>query len=928
MSNRTAYSRAVGLTGVPTLPALIGRDAECALVDGIISRLPEAGGALLVRGEAGIGKSALLERGRVTAVAAGAQALITVGVESETELTFAGLHQLLLPIFGLNSRLPVPLGRAVDAVFGVTDEAAPDLYRVAMAALYLLTVAAESAPLVLVIDDAQWIDRASARVIAFIARRLENEPIALLGAVRTGYATPLDEAGLAVLDLERLSPIAAGQLVDLRSPGLHPIVRARVLAEAAGNPLAIVELARSIPTERAASGIPLQPTSLTARLERAFAARLDELPGATRDVLLAAALDSRASFEEVRASAALIRSAAVPTGSLDAATSAGLVAVVNGELQFRHPLIRSAVRQGATSDEVVEMYRALSQVVDDPERRLWHRAMSATVSDEGLAADLETYANASARRGAVTVAAAALERAAALSGSTQLKARRLVSAAEFAYELGLGDVVGRLVEQTKDLDLAAADHARLTWLGEITTGNVWSEPGAAKTFVNLARRIAAGGDRSAALRSLVPIAHRSWWTRPRATTRHFIVEAAQSLGTADDDPSVLAVIALADPEVTGPAVLRMVSRLRLHDVADPVNAMYVGIAAEKAGDFALGARFLASAVNGLREQVRLGLLAQALVHQAWAATYAGEWTAAAGAAAEGAVLARDTNQPQHAVTGELIAALVAAMRGAETDIEGMLAGPERTILVTRGGPLRASAHLARGAAALGDGRYEDAMRALWPVFDDKDEAFHRFMRWPAVLDLVEAAAGSGQLERIRDVVAELEAIAAKTNPPILSAGLACARPLLAPNGEGDALFEAALAKDLGSHRFLRARTLFAFGRRLRRQRRSADAREPLRKSIELFDALGATRWSGRARDELRAAGETVGKRTPDARDRLTAQELQIAQLAAQGLSNREIGERLFVSHRTIGSHLYHIYPKLGITARTQLRDALRTSESD
>lgn len=918
----------MGLAGAATLPPLIGRDAECALVDAIISRLPEAGGALLVRGEAGIGKSALLERGRVSAVAAGAQALITVGVESETELTFAGLHQLLLPIFGLNSRLPVPLGRALDAVFGVADEATPDLYRVAMAALYLLTVAAESAPLVVVVDDAHWIDRASARVIAFIARRLDNESIALLAAARTGYPTPLDEASLPVLELERLSPVAASQLVDLRSPGLHPIVRARVLAEAAGNPLAIVELARAIPTESAASGIALQPTNLTARLERAFASRLDELPGATRDVLLAAALDSRASLDEVRASAALIRNTPMPPSVLDPAIGAGLVSVVDLEVHFRHPLVRSAVRQSATSDEVAEMYGALSRVVSDPERHLWHRAMSATKADEDLATDLETYAEASAKRGAVTVAAAALERAAALTEKGQLKGRRLISAAELAYELGFGDVVGRLVQQTKGLDLAAADHARLTWLGEIITGNVWSEPGAAKVFVTIARRIASGGDRSAALRSLVPVAHRSWWTRPRATTRHYIVEAAQSLGTPDDDPTVLAVSALADPEVSGPAVLRVVSRLRLHDVADPVNAMYVGIAAEKAGDFALGARFLASAVNGLREQVRLGVLAQALVHQAWAETYAGEWTAAAAAAAEGTVLSRDTNQPQYALTAELISALVAAMRGSETDIEEMLAGPERTILATRGGPLRAPAHLAHGAAALGDGRHDDAMRALWPVFDDTDEAFHRFMRWPAVLDLVEAAAGSGQLEGIRDVVAELEAIAAKTNPPILSAGLACARPFLASDGEADALFEAALAWDLSSHRFLRARTLFAFGRRLRRQRRSVDARVRLRKSIELFDALGATRWSGRARDELRATGETVGKRTSDARDRLTAQELQIAQLAAQGLSNREIAERLFVSHRTIGSHLYHIYPKLGVTARTQLRHALKTAESD
>ena len=895
-------------------------------MEATISRLPEAGGALLVRGEAGIGKSALLEHGRVNAVAAGAQPLSTVGVESETELTFAGLHQLLLPIFGLKSHLPVPLGRALDAVFGVTDEATPDIYRVAMAALYLLTVAAESAPVVVVIDDAHWIDRASARAIAFIARRLDNEPIVLLCAVRTSYETPLDQAGLPVLDLERLSPIAAGQLVDRQSPGLHPVVRARVLAEAAGNPLAIVELARVIPTE-SVSSIALQPTNLTARLERAFAARLGELPGATRDVLLAAALDSRASLDEIRASVDLIRNTRVLPSALDPAIGAGLVNLVDREVHFRHPLVRSAVRQNASPGQIAEMYGALSRVVSDPERRLWHRAMSATKADEDLASELESYAKSSAKRGAVTVAAAALERAAALTENRHLKGRRLISAADLAYELGLGDVVERLLEQTKGIELAAADGARLAWLREMTTGDVWVEPGAAKTFVTLAMQMADGGDRSAALRSMIPVAHRSWWTRPRAATRHYIVEAAQSLGKAED-PTVLAVSALADPEVTGPAVLRLVSRLRLHDVSDPVDAMYVGIAAEKAGDPSLGAHFLARAVEGLREQVRLGLLAQALGHYAWAATYAGDWTAAASAAADSSRLARETGQAPYMVTAELIAALVAAMRGTESDIEGMLAEPERTILATSGGPLRAPAHLARGAAALGDGRYEDGMRALWPVFDSTNEAFHRFMRWPAVLDLVEAAAGSGQLERIREIVAELEAIAAQTNPPILSAGLACAHPLLASEDEADLLFEAALAQDMSSYRFLQARTLFSFGRRMRRQRRTADARAPLRQSIEVFDALGATRWSGRARDELRATGETVGKRTPDARDRLTAQELQIAQLAAQGLSNRSIAERLFVSHRTIGSHLYHIYPKLGITSRTQLQDALRTSESD
>ena len=903
---------------------LIGRDTESRLIDSLVAGVAEHGGSLLVLGEPGIGKSALLDRARRLALGSGWQTLATAGVEAEAELAFAGLHQLLVPIFDLVDSLPGPQRRALEAVFGVSDEPVPDLFRVAMATFRLLTHAAEAAPVVVLADDAHWLDQASVRVLAFIARRLEPEPIVLLAAVRTGYRTALDEARLTTLDLERLSPVAAGRLVDLRAPNLHPIVRARVLAEAAGNPLALEELARTMPAEAGSreSLVPW-PTTLTARLERAFATRLRVLEPETRSVLLALALDSRAAVEEV------LRSAEAPSSAIEPAIEAGLVEVVGRDLHFRHPLMRSAVRQAASPDELLAMYAALARTVSDPERRLWHRASSAAGADEEIAAELEQRATAAQRRGAVTTAAAAMERGAALTADPRIKSRRLVSAAELAYELGLADVVTRLTSQAKQLELSSADAARLSWLDEMTSGNVWIEPGAARTFVTIARQIADdGGDADTAIRSLVPIAHRSWWTRSRPTTRQYLVEAAQSLGLADRDPRVLVVVALADPEVVGPTVLRAVSRVRLHDVPDPVDAMYVGIAAEKAGDFALGARFLAAAVERLRDQVRLGLLTQALVHRAWAATYVGEWTAAAAAASEGAGLARDTNQPQFGIAGELIAALVAAVRGSNPDVDRILAHSEWTELATTGGPLLAPAHLARGAAALGDGRHKDAFGALWRVFDDKDEAFHRFMRWPSVLDLTEAAVGSGQARRIEGVLAELETIAARTAPPILCAGLLCARPLLAPDDEAGRLFESALAGDLSAHPFLRARTYFSFGRWLRQRRRSSDARPPLRRSIELFDALGAARWGARARDELRATGEMVGRRTPDARDRLTAQELQIAQLAAAGLSNREIAERLFVSHRTIGSHLYHIFPKLGITARRQLRDALTTAKPD
>jgi DNA-binding CsgD family transcriptional regulator len=902
---------------------LVGRDVEAARVDAIFERLSYGGAGLVVSGEAGVGKSALLLYARARADAIGVRTLTAVGVESEAELPFAGLHQLLYPILGLLELLPRPQRRALEVAFGIASGPEPDPFLVALAAYQLVCDAAEESPLLILADDAHCLDRSTSGVLTFIARRLENERVALLVSVRARVATPLGDAGLPTLELERLSPSAAAVLLDRRSPDLHPVLRARVLAEAAGNPLALVELIRAQGTADGPDGQLIDaPLPLTARLERAFAAQLDGLPGDTRVVLLAAALDGRASLEELVLSASMVAGRPLGVSELDPAIAAELVSIVDRQLRFRHPLLRSAVRQAARQAQVLESYGALAEVVMDPERRVWHQAMAIVGYDEEVADTLQRYAAAARRRGAVMVAAAALERAAALTADPKRRGERLVRAADAAYELGAIDVVRRMLQQAEFLDVGDLEAARLAWLRQMISGDVWLEHGAAKMFVSIARQARAAGDADMALGSLVPVAHRCWWTPCQPRTRKYVVDAAQDMGFPDDDPRLLAVMALANPERTGRSVLLRVSQMGLANVTDPLEAIHVGIAAEKAGDFGLGARFLGRAVASLREQGRLGLLTQALVHYAWAATYAGDWSAAAAAASEGARLARDTDQPQYGLTGELIAGLVAGLGGNERDVDGRIAGPERTLRAMRGGPLLAPAHLARGAGALGEARYEEAFRHLWPVFDEDDPAFHRFMRWPAILDLVEAAARSGHLEQATGVMAELEEIAARSGPPLLLILLSCARPLLAADEAAQALFEAALAQDRSAHLYPRARTLFSFGTWLRRQRRGIESRAPLREAIEIFEILGATRWSDRARQELRATGETLGPRRPDVRDRLTAQELQIAGLAAQGLSNREIGERLFLSHRTIGSHLYRIFPKLGITSRAQLRDAL------
>jgi len=911
------------MSGAPAVdagPELIERDQESAVLGALVDRLRDGGGAVVVRGEAGIGKSALLQRVRRRAEAQGFRPLATFGVESEAELAFAGLHQLLRPVIGVLAQLPEPQRQTLESALGLGVVIKPDSFRVAVAAFQLICEVADSTPVVLIVDDAQWLDRSTLSVIAFIGRRLEAEHIGLVAAIRSGHSTPLDDARLPTLALERLSAPAAARLLDRTAPHLHPVLRARVLAESSGNPLALVELARTM--GRSGEQLSPAPTTLTARLERAFASRLGDLAPDTRPVLLAAALDGRASLEEIA------RSSGAGIESLQPAVDADLVEIADGRVRFRHPLIRSAVRQAASSRQVVEMYRALAEAVADPERRLWHRAMAAEGPDENIASELEQHARLAAARGAVTVAGAALERAAALTADSRSKGARLVAAAEIAYELGLVESARRLGDEAASFDLGERDVARLAWFRQILSGSVWFESGATRTFVTIAEQLRDAGDADMALRSLVPIAHRCWWTPTKTRTREYLVEAALAMGMADDDPRVLAVVGLAHPEETGQTILKRVSRMRLHEMTDPVAAMYAGIAAYKAGDMAAGVRFLAFAIEGLREQVRLVPLTQALVHYAWVAIHTGEWPAASAAAHEAAGLAQDTRQPQYGLTGELVGALAAALRGTEPDIESVLAEPERALLAMKGGPLLATAHLARGAAAIGEGRHDDAFQHLWPVFDEADPAFHRFMRWPAVLDLVEAAAGSVQAGRLTDVIADLEAISTHSEPPILRLNLACARPLLAAEDQAEPLFTAALAEDLAGYPFLRARTLFSLGRWLRRRRRSAESRSPLRESVVLFDALGASAWSRRARQELRATGEKVGRRAPDLRDRLTAQELQIAQLAAGGLSNRQIAERLFLSPRTVGGHLYRIFPKLEVTARAQLRDAFANRVRD
>lgn len=399
----------------------------------------------MVRGEPGIGKSALLAEVSRAAAVDGVRVLSAAGVESEAQLPFAGLHQLLRPIMSLHEELAAPQRDAVLAAFGMAAAEAPDLFLIALAVLNMVAEAATRSPVLLVVDDAHWLDRASADDLIFVARRLESEPVLLVAAVRDGYPGPFDDAGLPELPLQRLDDEASNALLDSRAPGLEAQVRDRLLKEAAGNPLALVEL--PIAMGSVGRGAALSPTwlPLTTRLEQAFSARVSRLPYNTRTLLLVGAVNDAASLSETLDAAALINGAEVGVAELAPAVAAGLIEVDAAELRFRHPLMRSAIRHRAGMPERHTAHAALAEIlVGADDRRVWHRAVSSDRPNEAVAAELDAAAANALRRGGVVAAVTALEHAARLSSDPVRRAERLLRAADVAVELGRQDIVVRL----------------------------------------------------------------------------------------------------------------------------------------------------------------------------------------------------------------------------------------------------------------------------------------------------------------------------------------------------------------------------------------------------------------------------------------------------------------------------------------------------
>ncbi|MFC4117810.1 helix-turn-helix transcriptional regulator [Nonomuraea zeae] len=900
--------------------ALVGRERETAQVEALVDRIRERGDALVLRGAPGIGKSALLAVASEWARAHEVAVSSTSGVQSETHLPFAGLYQLVQPLLGAADELPARQREALLGAFGMEDAAAPEPFLIALAVLNLFGDAAARRPLLIVVDDVQWLDRSTTEVLGFVARRVRSEPIALLLAVRDGYATSLDDSDLTELALDGLAPAAAEALLDAQSPALPVGMRWRVLSEAAGNPLALVELPLALDSGAATTNAEFLP--LTARLERAFAARLAALPPPTKALLLVSAANDGPDLSAALLAGAAVTGTELTAEALAPAVEAGLVELREPGIQFRHPLVRSAVYQKAGPADRLAAHRALATVhAADPDRRTWHRAAAIARQDESVAAELEEVAARARRRGAITVAVAALRRAAEVSEDPPVRAERLLRAAELAFELGRRDQVAALLALVEPALLGRPQRARLAWLGEVLEEGRNEGPERILRLIAYAETMESAGDPTLALNFARAAALRCWWTDSGRDLRRRVMALAERLASSGDDPELLLILATVTPVESGGAIIDRLTKLR--DARfDAAMARFLGVAGTAVGAHDLAGHFLDACISDARAQGRLGLLAQALGSQMWSRLFCGDWQSALLAAEEGERLARETAQPRWQSSACAALALLAGLRGEEERGLALAAQAERVLGSGANSSTMAIVEHARGVIALCAGRHEEAFGRLRRLFDPDDAVYHPMWRLWAIIDLTEAAIPERR-EAVRAVLAELEEVGARTPAPLLHVGLRHARAVLADDADAGPLYQDALNADLSPWPTARARLLLAHGVWLRRRRRIQEARVPLRTARDAFDALGLLAFGEKARQELRAAGEASDLRLPSSVDQLTAQELHIARLAAAGLTNREIGQQLYLSHRTVSTHLYRVFRKLGITARGQLRDALR-----
>jgi len=832
---------------------LVGRQDELSVLTELIDRGATRGATLVVRGDPGIGKSALLVVARQAATVQGYRVLAAVGVQSEAQLPFAGLHQLLRPLQASVRQLPPAQREALLAAFGISDGPPPEPFLIALAAANLLASVATLRPVLVVADDVQWLDPQSQEALTFVAHRVAGHRIVVVGAVRNGHPGPLLSAGFPELEVRGVHDAAAQLILQTHAGDLSSADRRRIQQVARGNPLALLELPATWRGPEAPA-TDLQHPSLPARLEQAFAGRITELPARTRDAVLVAAVDPVGDLAEILAATSVLGGDQAVAEVLAPAAEARMVTIADGRVEFRHPLVRSGVLQSETVTRRQAANSALAAVlVDEPYRRTWHRAQSIVGPDDAIADELEANVAVALRRGGVMSAIADLERCAQLTSESARRGHRLLLAAEHAFSLGRADMVNRLVGAALRTDLSDLDRARMEWLREIF--NDGSPGDATRVFelCGIAGHSTAAGDSDLALNLLLGAALRCWWADTGPAARARVVQVTRTLRGVEDDPRYVAALGVAEPVLQGAAVLDLLSRMVPEDVTDAEALRLLGMAAHAVGDEVRATDLLSRAERMLRVQGRLGPLPQVLSMQVQIRTELGEWDRAAVAADEGQRLAQETGQPIWN-TGTLAChARINALLGHVDQALKLAAEAELAANRQRLNDLLSCVQLARGSAWLSAGRHADAYEALRRVFDPADPSYHQRERFASITYLAEAAVHSGHRQDARAVVAELERVATVTPSPILHVHLLYARAVLADDRDAGGLYVSALGEDLRRWPWMKARIELAYGGWLLRRGRAADARSPLRSAQAVLDSISARAWAGQARAQLRAA---------------------------------------------------------------------------
>jgi DNA-binding CsgD family transcriptional regulator len=891
---------------------LVGRDAELAALERLLETVRNGGsGALFVQGDPGVGKSALLER--LIHSAADFRVVRAVGVEGEIDLPYAGLHQLCRSMIDTVDVLPGPQREALQVAFGLRSGEASDRYLVGLAVLSLLSETAAGQPLLCVVDDAQWLDSETVQALAFVARRLGADTVALVLASRIAID---DLGGLPVLELAGLTLSDARALLDSVVVGqLDGAVRERFLAEAHGNPLALLELPHALTPAEAATGILRQPgRSLSSRIEESFRVRVEGLPAATQQLLLLAALEPLGDPLLLQRGAA---SLGLTLEDADAAQSAGLLEI-RERWTFRHPLVRSAIYGSATQPARRAAHGALAEATDpqlDPDRRAWHRAQATATPDEDVAADLERTAARARSRGGLAAAGAFLQRATALTPDAGGRIERALAAAEVLYEAGAFEGVETLLSVIAAGDpegLQAARAERLQAKATLAIGG--AEVTASLRLLRAADRLAQY-DHTLARAARLDVVRFAFFLQSAETLEAVAASLDGSPSSKADE--VLELFAQgyaqllrsgfpAGMEQLRGAMVALRDRQEL-EAADLTLLPFAEGITKSLWDFDSWETLARRTVEVARTSGAFTSLSPFLGWWADANVAAGDFVAAAGALAEARAVAEATGAKNDWESGWLVAWHLEedAALGRLDEIEARAYAPNHPF-----------PECARALVYNGAGRYDAALDAAQRACDRHPSGTYA----RALVDLVEAAARSGELERAQTGLARLIDLTrfAATEWALglqeRSAALVSDDGAVAEGHYRAAVEHLARARtrpDL-------ARAHLVYGEWLRRENRRTDAREQLRTAHEMFTEIGIPGFAARAHNELVVTGETARKRTDDTRADLTPQEAQIARLALEGLTNPQIGERLFLSARTVEWHLRHIYPKLGIRSRREL----------